>query len=51
MICDECGAERKEGEISYSPIQIIQGTPLGWYQGSDGTLCPQHLSESFQNTN
>ena len=40
MKCDMCGRERKLSDVNdYNPIQVITGSPLGWYSGDDGEIC------------
>lgn len=40
MTCDECGRERDLSDVNdYSPLQVLTGSPVGWYSGSDGEMC------------
>lgn len=43
--CVECGRERTDDDIDYSPAQAIFGVRLGWYSGSDGEMCGQCMAK------
>jgi len=51
-VCSRCGRARYSDldahpmdAYDYSPFQMIIGTPLGWYSGSDGEMCPEDMTE------
>lgn len=29
----------------YHPLQVINGSPLGWYSGDDGQVCPEDMEK------
>lgn len=44
--CDNCNRERTPNDFnSYSPLQFVMGTPLGWYSGDDGEICGECMTQ------
>lgn len=49
--CEQCGRERRAGDMDYNPMQAIFGAELGWYSGDDGEFCGACLGELMGRAN
>lgn len=48
--CSICGRDRTpEDDLNYSAFQVIFGSPLGWYSGDDGEICPEDMTKIMSN--
>lgn len=44
-VCVECGRERTDDDINYSPTQVLFGDRIGWYSGDDAEMCGQCMAK------
>jgi hypothetical protein len=53
--CGACKRERTVGDpehpmdaYDYNALQVVTGTPLGWYDGDDGQICPECMTKTIR---
>lgn len=45
--CSLCQRARTIYDNDYSPIQVMTGSPVGWYSGDDGEVCPECMQRTL----
>lgn len=46
--CSLCRRERTIADCyDYNPLQVVTGSPVGWYSGDDGEVCPQCMAKTL----
>lgn len=55
-VCSACqrkrtvaAAEHPMDAYDYNPVQVLTGSPLGWYSGDDGEVCPECMTKMLRN--
>lgn len=49
IVCADCGRPRTlADDYDYTPLQLITGRPLGWYNGDDEQMCGECLAATMR---
>lgn len=47
--CSICNRDRTIHDVNdYNPLQVVTGSPLGWYSGDDGEICPECMTNMMR---
>lgn len=49
IVCAGCGRERTiADDYDYTPLQLLTGRPLGWFNGDGEQMCGECLGKSMR---